>query len=683
MKFDKELMLKHRFWVGLGLALPLTLVGITLLLTSVSAQIAKERSKIEGDLKKVRGASGEVFNDKAIAEAEERAKKAQSKQDLVWKNAYLPQAHLYTWPKRIEDEFEFTNGYFATEIAISKEVKDKKDWPEDKATLVHGVLQARKDLLPEYFMLTDRPGKQLKIHRTTTTKIKADDGGDLVFDRLRDHLGKFMAVTVQRGKYFNDPLTTTEQLRYAQSYKDQLIPVLEQVVPMGFDDQGQPTGVVRLKGLDFDPTKDPIKEWPANLPFLRFVSKAWDYQNDFSEEAWMAQEDIWVQRDIYGLIRKANDMVSKLDHVKSNKPDVETFANPYFTLELKLAGDKLEVTVTNLLKRRQKLDQVFQMHFLEKGPPEEVKFAGLEPLEPAGTVDKQGKRLDTRQFKLTLDSAARHTGIYGVEQALTWETAAVRRIDEIVFAEPRAHSHRTFGTPMRGYAAAADQGDAGAAPGGPPMPGASPMPGGPGGAGKGFGPRGGPAGYPKPGGAAGPAGPAGGGAMVLPHGLWKERYLEKTDQARRIPIAVSLIVDQDHVDRVLTAFNNSSLRFLTTQWVLNHYPNSLRPQPQGPSTPGGPAGPGAGYPRGPFAGGPMPGSGMPGQEAAQDLEANMELVIYGIVTLYERFPPRPNVPGAPAPGGPGAPAAGGPPGLPGAPAAPPGGLPGAPPAPPK
>ena len=43
-------------------------------------------------------------------------------------------------------------------------------------------------------------------------------------------------------------------------------------------------------------------------------------------------------------------------------------------------------------------------------------------------------------------------------------------------------------------------------------------------------------------------------------------------------VAIVLIVDQNQVDRVQTAFNNSKLRFLTTQVLLNHYPKSLKPE---------------------------------------------------------------------------------------------------------
>jgi hypothetical protein len=174
-------------------------------------------------------------------------------------------------------------------------------------------------------------------------------------------------------------------------------------------------------------------------------------------------------------------------------------------------------------------------------------------------------------------------------------------------------------------------------------------------------------------------GGAGGAAAALPHGLIPDRYLEVTPQFRRVPVAVVLIVDQNHVDRVLTAFNNSKLRFLMTQVLLNHYGHSVKPDlsseradegaagpgPMGPTGPmgagsGGPAFPGGsgkgglvgpGRPGGFFPGGKMPGGFGPvgggsdsngSQPAATDnMEANMELVIYGIVTLYERYPPKP------------------------------------------
>src|SRR5262249_29119162 len=160
-----------------------------------------------------------------------------------------------------ESEYEFYNGYIVNEIAITKDAKDPKEWPADRNPVMHGAIKDQKDLREDHFVLTDRNGKQIKMHPSRNIRIKADEGGDLVFSQLRSHLGKMLAVTYQRGKYFNDPLTGTEQYRYAQVYKDQLIPVLQQVDPLGYDEKGNPTGVVQLNGLVFDASKDPIKDW--------------------------------------------------------------------------------------------------------------------------------------------------------------------------------------------------------------------------------------------------------------------------------------------------------------------------------------------------------------------------------------------------------------------------------------
>ena len=58
-------------------------------------------------------------------------------------------------------------------------------------------------------------------------------------------------------------------------------------------------------------------------------------------------------------------------------------------------------------------------------------------------------------------------------------------------------------------------------------------------------------------------------------------YFDVTDQARRLPVALVFIVDQEHIDRVQAAVIKSELRFLTTQVLLNRYPHSMRPAAMG------------------------------------------------------------------------------------------------------
>ena len=114
-------------------------------------------------------------------------------------------------------------------------------------------------------------------------------------------------------------------------------------------------------------------------------------------------------------------------------------------------------------------------------------------------------------------------------------------------------------------------------------------------------------------------------------------------------MAVVLVVDQDHVDRVITQFNNSKLRFLESQVLLNHFSGSLQPAgvvEQKKEGAGPPPGSQPGF-KG-FGGFGTKGldtgatEGQPAAAGGDNQETNMEMVIYGIVTLYQRYPPRPH-----------------------------------------
>ncbi len=293
--------------------------------------------------------------------------------------------------------------------------------------------------------------------------------------------------------------------------------------------------------------------------------------------------------------------------------------------------------MTNLLDRRQKLDLSFRVKTSKVLEAEKFKLDG-EPLDPKASIVKE----------VSLEKGLRRTGVYGLEQVLTWETAAIKRIDQVAIGtdsgDEIAHSQRTFPDGLRPLVEKKEgekeeKKDAARSSEGPPAIGSV-----------GIGMQ------------SGGMGGAGQRKSTL-NGMVRERYAEVSQQSRRIPVAVALIVDQNHVDRVLTTFNNSKLRFLVSQALLNHYPGSMRPQivskdGAAPDTKGGLGAPPAfGPPPGMFGGGSgglgrpegLGGAGFGGFGGAPaasgggsaDLEANMELVLYGMVTLYERYPPRP------------------------------------------
>jgi hypothetical protein len=638
IKFNKDALLKQRFWILLAVTACLALFGTFYLQYAVDADDVTKtiKTSLDGG-KRVKATQ----SDATIKKLREKVALAQKSESIVWSDSYGKQEKLFKWAPQIEDRFKFLNGKFATEIKItSNKAADAKDWPKDTPNTLYGVFV---DIYEDYIQIKNGRKEIVEIFRMDpdTMKITSEENKPVNWTELKSHKNKQLAVTFQNGKYFGDGLTKNEQDLFKDTYREQIHAILKSVDPL--DEKGN--GIVQLKNWLYRGDKLPDESTEANkdsFKFVRYVSMEWDPAKNVSKEAWMAQEDLWIQQEIFRIIKEANDDISAFkpegdEHKEKKKGWGEkkdkaySFKNSYFAVELTLDKDQnLAFKIRNLMPRRQKLDLSFRvlMNKAEGSAPEVIRISGL-PLMPAGAKGDSFSQNNPRDNK-----QADRQGIYSVEQVLTWETAAVKRIDQITIGsnDPAeiAHSHRTYPLGLRPFdekdmdkAAELNKGR----PDGPPMNREQPGRGGP----MGGGPMGG-----------------GAGANKTPtfHGLWTDRYVEVSDQSRRLPVAVALIVDQDHVNRVITAFNNSKLRFLESQVLLNHYPGSL--QPPLPDEKKDPAA-GSGRPfqfrgrEGPM--GPMGPRGGPGPEqpaaGASDMETNMEMVVYGIMTLYQRYPPRP------------------------------------------
>src|SRR5262249_166644 len=125
VKFNKEMLLKHRFWILIGITAVLTLVGTFYLQLYGSEAAEKYRKQLSI---KVKGSIDAKSNREIIAFLEQKAKEAEKSQSEVWEKAYKDQEVLFRWAPEIETKFEFHKGKFAKEIKILKLV-DEKEWP--------------------------------------------------------------------------------------------------------------------------------------------------------------------------------------------------------------------------------------------------------------------------------------------------------------------------------------------------------------------------------------------------------------------------------------------------------------------------------------------------------------------------------------------------------------------------
>jgi hypothetical protein len=288
-----------------------------------------------------------------------------------------------------------------------------------------------------------------------------------------------------------------------------------------------------------------------------------------------------------------------------------------------------------------------------------------------------------------------------VEQAFSWATSPIKGIKALEIpgcADCTAfNAHRTSNLMLKPAAQfPIEEGEKkqGGGPNPAGMGGAAGAAGGAGGAAGGA--RGGAAGAAGMGGAGGMSGgpvqPGTGGTggtatetSKTPNGIVRNRYIAVTEQVRHMPVALSVVVEQGHMQDVLTAVTNSRLRIQITQvqWKRAEgiKPGSIagssgssggateRPVTSPtPGTTGGPnyggtpgyGPPGGVRPSGPpiggGIGGGVPGTGTPapGVMSEQGDPNLVELAVYGIAALYERYPPKQpakpeGAPGAPVP----------------------------------
>lgn len=313
-----------------------------------------------------------------------------------------------------------------------------------------------------------------------------------------------------------------------------------------------------------------------------------------SEECWLAQEEFWVRRELIHMVKEAMDAVGKFKEVPAAKlPEAKKnkalpakafqrtyYKNPNWEIELILAKDdkgQLQVsgdsTITNISagRRRLTLSVVqIQLRQLDASGKEKgrIAFPILEESGAWNEVRKFGKPVPLSGFN--------EKEKIEVEQLFSWATSPIKRVDRFEVGTRLALAHHyelhqsadPFKLKARKF------------PGEPESSGenkeAEPMSG---------------VSAPDPNAGSGsPDGREGSGVVLsgnrTRNGIDRERYIKLTDQVRRLPVGVVLVIDQAYLPDVLLAFANSRLAFQTTQLQIQHV-RGIRPYGSGGSYAGG------------------------------------------------------------------------------------------------
>jgi hypothetical protein len=679
---NNDVLKKHHFWILAGLVPLLVLIAVIMITSGVGGAITERKAAIEKAQKEIASKSNPKPV-KVIQEMDKLIDQVASKRGDLWKANWESQKHLYVWPK--SRNFD----HFARKV--KKMVKQ-----EDKEVEAEVLEPVRLEDL--------KFGEQIPNNA--------------------DQYAAFKSPSLYLAMYSNaDP----KQGRSGTGIADQMAPT------------------------QF------LGGWQS---VLRHVATFPERQLT-SEQIWLLMEDYWVQRALLQDLKAVNDRIGSFTPVRyeENGQVIDDPQNPQgpqnplrrrfqsriweVTLEVKQQGNQryLEGQLRNLTDRVQILGINRSMTlkvWLDAGPNGSVD--GIQPVEfriggeyvpgrgatrlakdaqgrdvvvPADRIIIKPDANDTNLSKYpnVIPPGTNVTRIAKVEQVFDTTTVPIRRIDALAlgYTDSRwALKSKLVKPKFPAFEKDEETTSSGSMPGANPGgPGSSSLSGPPTGAiGTGIG---------SPDGSEYPGMPGTGGTRTGRQGTLmgagtlesvvdanRRRYVDVTDQVRRMPVALVIVVDQDYMQDVLLSLANSPLRFQITQVTWNRFRGKLDYGPGGggirsgdeilysgpgelgegfnftpatgypgsggftgppggtsdigtppgvpPGTAEGPPGFGSGGFSGPPGLGPLgtggynpngpafPGSGGVLSEA-QLTSGLIELSIYGIVSLYEKYTP--------------------------------------------
>jgi hypothetical protein len=654
MQVDKEFLMKHRFWILLGVDVPLVLIAYLIIVFSVSSVISAEAAKVETAKKDLRGISNPK-NDKWVKAAATRADNVTGKQNDVWGRAWQAQDGLMTWPAEMTPKYG--RAYFGDPIDPKDLADYASRWYKKQLQEVVDMPQPTNELRPPQVLVQYKGNSYEGILRFIDWNKEIPPSTEEAWLAQEDLWVQRELLRIIRDA--NESFATFKDVTDAGSKPAQ--PAADKkddkaAAPADAAKEAAPADKDKADKEKVEKDKAPA----APAPDAAAADKKDDKNGEKKAEKAEAPKAAPAKP------------AAKVDMTHRR------FANPYWELDLRLErNDKKQQVLRGTIKNRTKIRQpltglFFRVQVQPKSNLRAYIMVDREPLAAGESVPIGTGNLTESS---SIDELAPE-GIFAVEQVLNWQTAPVKRIDRLGMG-PTGQSHRlvrNLKAPL--WLKAEEKTETAASP--PPGAGGDPRGG-----------MGGPGGSMMPGGGSDDS-------LTVPNGLVKRRYIDASEQVRRMPVGMVVIVDQAHIEDFLTAFANSRLRIQTTLINAQHFRENIKPreeggpvgggvpgsasgepQPRPPTAVGGPGsgprgggmgitgiggiqapgggsmgGPPRGYGQGTMPGLQMPGyMGQPGMmgQRPTDEEEDMnlvELAVYGIASLYERFPQKQQTPEA-------------------------------------
>ncbi len=605
---NKELFKKHHFWILLGLVPLFVMIAVITVSSNVGAAVDAKIAAYNTAEKSLNGKQNPK-SDELIKKIKEQVAKVETKKDELWRLNWDRQKDMYVWP-------------------------------------------AGSSKLKEVERLNLAFGKTIPYSESQYEEFKKPEV----------YLAEFSNAPIKKG---GPPLSATPG-------------IADNIAPTQFKEGWQ--SVLRH-----------VNSWDDRQLTSEQI---WLMMEDI----WIQRSMLDAVRSVNAQMAEFHRVKYEKDGVLIDDPDKKTADDPLrrkfhsriWDLELEvITKDNKKVLTGRLINHTDRLqlmglnNTMIVKVWLQPGKdvrPFEFKIGG-EFLAGKGALKADGK---TPANVLSIVPTDDHTipptlevvEIAKVEQVFDTRTVPVRRIESMGLGktDSRFADKQMLMPSFKVYEDEAKKAAEGIAAGTGPV--------GPVGPGGGPGPRPGPGpvGPFGPGGVGGTGAVSGGGTVDTVVNANKKRYIAVTPEVRRMPVGIVLVVDQAYMQDVLLAFANSQLKFQITQVNWARFRGSLGGGPGGSSTspelgggivqttggsggglgsefrnpelrgpgpvgprpgPGpGPVGPrpGPGGPGGPF--GPFAGSGGLTTVSESQLTSGLiELSVYGVVSLYEKYAP--------------------------------------------
>ena len=110
MKFDKELLLKHKFWIVAGAFLLTWLIGFFMVWANASGDVEEARKKFTGATTQLKDFTANLPNvvnvNTFLGPWNAYETKFRNHKDAIWHIAWNGQKSLITWPHEVENDPE-------------------------------------------------------------------------------------------------------------------------------------------------------------------------------------------------------------------------------------------------------------------------------------------------------------------------------------------------------------------------------------------------------------------------------------------------------------------------------------------------------------------------------------------------------------------------------------------------